>query len=89
MNEPNPGTPVQRRQGWTVRSITTAELPAVCPYCPRYHKQAQAVAVIAYQIIDVYDSGVEIVRSERTAPVCVDHGVHVQQKYILPQEVAA
>lgn len=88
MNEPNPGRPVQEKRGWSVRAITRKELPAVCAYC-RVRRPDQAVAVIAFRIIEVYDSGVEIVRSERSAPVCVDHGVYVQQKYILPGKVSA
>jgi hypothetical protein len=61
-----------------VRSIEAAELPAVCRYCRPRGRQAQARAVITFQIFDG-----QLLLSERKAPVCVDHGVHVQQKYVL------
>lgn len=77
------GKPSARKEGWHVRSIEKTELPAVCQYCRQRPRQSQAVAVIVFRIVDVYPSGAEILKSERKAPVCVDHAVYVQQKYIV------
>lgn len=84
-----PGQPVARKEGWIVRSIEPEDLPAVCRYCRPRPRQPQAQAMIACRIVDVYPSGAEIVRSERKAPVCVDHGVYVQQRYIIPELAGA
>lgn len=81
-----PGKPAVRKESWLVRSIGPSELPAVCRYCRPRRCQEQVVAVIAFRILDVYGSGVQVVREERSAPVCVDHGVYVQQKYIIGKE---
>lgn len=68
----------ERKESWTVRSIEAAELPAVCRYCRPRQRQAQARAVITFQVFDG-----QFLLAERKAPVCVDHGVDVQQKYVL------
>jgi hypothetical protein len=39
--------------------------------------------VVAFQILDVLPSGEEVVTAQRASPACVEHGVYVQQKYIL------
>lgn len=80
------GTPTARREAWFVRSITPAELPAACPYCRRRGREIQAVAVIGFRLLDVYPSGIEMVKGERASPACVDHGVYVQQKYVFPRD---
>jgi len=71
--------------GWTVRSITAAELPAICAYC-RVRCPEQAVAVITYTARAEGNSPAQHVRASRSAPVCVDHAVYVQQTYILEQK---
>lgn len=77
------GEPAVRKEAWFVRSIEASELPAVCAYCRPRARREQAVAVVGFRIVDVYPSGAEIVKGERKAPVCVDHGVYVQQKYVM------
>lgn len=89
MSPAAPAAPPTRREGWIVRSIRAEELPSVCAYCHPHHHQLQAVAIIAYQIWEVLPAGKERLKSERTAPVCVDHGVHVQQTKILVPEAVA
>ena len=77
------------QERWFVRSIEPQELPAVCRFCPRQRLKPQARVVIGCRVVHVDDKGQEIHRTERTSPACVDHGVYVQQRYILPQGVPA
>lgn len=94
MSEPMPASdrPLPsstRREILALRSIRTTELPAICRYCGMQRRPEQACAVIEYRIIDTYASGVEVTRGESKQFLCVDHAVHLQQKYLLPEEVSA
>lgn len=79
--------PEERRFDWSVRSIAPGELPATCRFCRPRPRPEPAVAVISCKAKVVWPSGAQMSRGERSAPVCVDHGVDVQQRYILGQAV--